>query len=103
MNFIMENKEEFFNALEGLEKYSNSICKLVDTFLKIESDGQVTGSVAYLMKVTKLTRPTIYSSLKILKKDHIIIRNDDYRNTYEFNPIKIKEIVSQYKQHQKLI
>ena len=35
LHFYMKNKEEFFEALKGLEKYSNSTCKLIETLLKI--------------------------------------------------------------------
>jgi len=103
LHLYMKNKEEFFEALKGLEKYSNSTYKLIETLLKIESDYRVTGSIEYLMKATGLTKPTVYTSLKILKKDNILIKNDDYRNTYDFNALKMEDIINQYKQHQSII
>lgn len=103
LHLIMKNKEEFYQALKGLEKYSSSICKLVNTFLKIENNCRVTGSIEYLMEATGLTKPTIYSSLKTLKKDHIITKNNDYRNTYDFNVTKVNDIICQYKKQQSVI
>jgi hypothetical protein len=100
---IMKNKDEFYQALKGLEKYSTSVCKLIDTFLKIESDCRVTASIEYLMEATGSTKPTIYSSIKTLKKDHIIMKNNDYRNTYDFNVTKVNDIICQYKKQQSII
>ena len=99
----MKNKEEFLKALHGLEKYTNATSKLIETILKIESDYRVTGSIEYLIKATGLTKPTVYTSLKILKKDNLLIKNDDYRNTYDINSLKIDEIINQYKQNQSII
>ena len=33
----MENKDVFYNAILGLQKYSTSTCRLLDTFLKLEN------------------------------------------------------------------
>jgi len=99
----MKNKEEFLKALHGLEKYTNATSKLIETILKIESDYKVTGSIEYLMKATGLTKPTVYTSIRILKKDNFIIKNNEYRNTYDINPLKIDEIINQYKQNQSII
>ncbi|CAF4177978.1 unnamed protein product [Rotaria magnacalcarata] len=74
----MKNKEEFLKALHGLEK--------------------VTGSIEYLIKATGLTKPTVYTSLKILKKDNLLIKNNDYRNTYDINSLKIDEIINHTKE-----
>ena len=35
--------------------------------------------------------------------DNILIKNDDYRNTYDFNALKMEDIINQYKQHQSII
>lgn len=93
----MRNKEQFLKALTGLEKYSNSTCKIMEVLLKLESDYRVTSSIEYLMKTTGLTKPTVYTSLKILKKDGIIVKNNNYRNTYDFNSIKMEDVINQYK------
>lgn len=99
----MENKEEFYNAVLGLQKYSISISKLLDTFLKLENNNQFTASIDYLMKTTSLTKPTVYSSIKILKKDGLLVKDKDFRNTYIFNQIRINEIIAQYKKQLSLI
>lgn len=99
----MENKDEFYNAVLGLQKYSTSIYKLIDTFLKLENNNQLTASIDYLMKTTSLTKPTVYSSIKILKKDGLLVKDKDFRNTYTFNQTRIKEIIAQYKKQLSLI
>ena len=103
LHLIMKNKEEFYQAFKGLEKYSTSVCKLVDTLLKIESDYRVTASIEYLIEATGSTKPTIYSSIKTLKKDHVITKNNDYRNTYDFNTTRVNDIICQYKKQQSII
>ncbi len=99
----MENKDIFYNAILGLQKYSTSTCRLLDTFLKLENNNQITASIEYLIKTTSLTKPTIYSSIKILKKDGVIIKDKDFRNTYTFDQARIYEIILQYKKQISLI
>jgi hypothetical protein len=55
------------------------------------------------MKSTSLTKPTIYSSIKILKKDGVLIKDKDFRNTYTFDQKRINEIISQHKKQLSLI
>lgn len=99
----MENKDIFYNAILSLQKYSTSTYKLLDTFFKLENNCQFTASIEYLMKTTSLTKPTIYSSIKILKKDGVLIKDKDFRNTYTFDQKRINEIISQYKKQLSLI
>jgi DNA-binding MarR family transcriptional regulator len=96
----MQNKERYKKALEYSEKYSVGHMKVINILIDLEVNHETTASVKYLIDKTGLTMPTVYSALKALQKDSVIIKSSHFANTYVFNQERIEQIIEQveYKQ-----
>jgi Fe2+ or Zn2+ uptake regulation protein len=92
----MKNKNLLKTALRSTERYSDSQYRVFDLLVDIANDSEVSASVKFIIDRTKLTMPTVYTALKALQKDDIIIKSPSANNTYKFNQGKLEEITELY-------
>ncbi len=78
-------------AIRSTEKYTAAQYQVFDLLADIETSNEINASVKFIMERTKLTMPTVYTALKILRKDKIITK--EHTNTYSFNPEKLRQII----------
>lgn len=88
----MKNKNLLKTAIRSTERYSDSQYKVFDLLIDLASGSEVSASAKFIIERTKLTMPTVYSALKILQKDNILVKSPSANNTYKFNQEKLEEV-----------
>lgn len=96
----MINKELLIQAIPHSELYTESESKILQEFVKIAIEEKIIVSAKYLIKLTGLSVTTVYTSLRSLQKDGIIIKLNNEVNSYEFNKEKINQLIQLYQNKQ---
>lgn len=93
----IKDKDILYQAINSYGKYTDNqnkvLCALVDNAV----NDMVFAPVTKLNKQTGVTRPTIYSTLKVLQIDGIIQKESDSKGLFKLNQDKISFIIDTYK------
>ena len=92
----MMDKMLLQKAIAEMENYSPSKKKILSLLLNLEEGEEVIISAKSLIKLSGLTMPTVYTALKALQKDEIIVKNPSSPNSFKFNILNLEKIESSY-------
>ena len=88
-------------AFRSLGRYTNKQCKVFDALVDISVNNITHFSINNMSDKTKVTRPTIYNTLKSFQKDGILSEQGNI-GTYKFHQETLNLIIDLYKKQQEL-
>jgi len=97
----MINKELIIKAIPNSDLYTESESKILQELIRISIEGIAVASAKYLIKITGISVTTVYTSLKSLQKNELIIKLSNQANTYKLNEKKLNRIVEIYESKEK--
>ena len=81
---ISKRKIMLKEAIRSLGRYTDKQCKVFDALLDVSVDNITHFSINNMSKMTQVTRPTIYNTLKTFQKDGIL-SDEGNIGTYKFH------------------
>ena len=88
-------------AIRSLGRYTDKQCKVFDALLDKSVNNTTHFSINNMSKVTNVTRPTIYNTLKTFQKDGILSKEGNI-GTYKFHTETLDIMVSLYLKEKEL-
>lgn len=101
-----DNKELLLAAIDDYSVYTPAQRKLLQTLVNLAVDGTVFANVADLMKITNISRATIYTALEMLEKEGAIEISDLKGvkfSSCKLRQSKLNELIHYYLKKQELI
>lgn len=87
-------------AIRSTEKYSASQYKVFDVLVDLSINDEINASVRYLMDRSGLTMPTVYTALRLLQRDKVLIKNAGFSNSYSLNKEKLEQVLELHRAKQ---
>lgn len=97
----MEKKEVLKEAIRSLGRYTDKQCIVFDALLDKSVDSITHFSINNMSKITNVTRPTIYNTLKTFQKDGILSEEGNI-GTYKFQTETLDIMVNLYLKEKEL-
>lgn len=93
---MIKDKDVLIAAVANSELYSDIQSKILQELIKVSIDRLATASAKYLQKTVGVSIAAIYTALKALQNNGIIIKVLNENNTYRLNEEKLAYIVQVY-------
>jgi Fe2+ or Zn2+ uptake regulation protein len=90
------DKQIIIKAIESNQTYSESERKVLLELVRISVENIAIASVKELINRTGCATTTVYTALKGLQNDNIIMKIHNKSNSYELNMDKIEFIINVY-------
>ena len=101
MSIITQDKIMLKEAVRSLGRYTDKQCQVFDALVDV-SVGDITHfSINNMSKIAKVTRPTIYNTLKAFKKDGILSEEGNI-GTYKFQSDTLNLMIDLYKKQRSI-
>jgi len=95
----MEDKELLLKAIDSYALLTPAYQEVLKTLIKLSIDDIVITSIKDLSKLSKVSRPAVYASLKVLEKEKLITRNNNpgsRLSSFVLKPQKFEDIIKYY-------
>lgn len=90
---MIKDKSIIIEAIESSELYSSVQSKILQELIKISTDYLATASAKYLHRTVGVSIAAIYTALKVLQNNGIIIKVLNENNTYRLDQEKLVYIL----------
>lgn len=93
----LKSKQTLYQAISSYGKYTDNQNKVLCALIDNAVDNMVYAPVTKLNKQTGVTRPTIYTTLRVLQIDGIIHQDPSSKGLFKISQDKIDFILNSYK------
>jgi Fe2+ or Zn2+ uptake regulation protein len=93
---IIQDKDTLIAAVANSELYSDIQSKILQELIKVSINQLATASAKYLHKTLGVSIAAIYTALKVLQNNGVIIKVLNENNTYKLNEEKLEYMVQLY-------